>query len=263
MKAKAALIAIPVMMVLVLLAWQTDIVEAQIATDGLVSYWSFDRDDIEDKTVKDLWGDNDGTIEGRVEIVPGKIGEALEFHGWPDCVRVKDNESLALSDEVTLEAWVNVTQFVTNGGIITKGTITPRLQLLTVDGGRWKGVILSEGGWVDMYGSDNETGLWYHLAMVVDERGPEGLIVYCNGEPVGEPKDSSGVGDVSSDGDLVIGWDEGGWKEFYRGIIDEVRIYNRALTDEEIEQNMKATKGLAVSPAGKLALTWGGVKVSE
>ena len=44
------------------LALQTNPAKSQIVTDGLVSYWTFDSADIKDKTVKDVWGDNDGTI---------------------------------------------------------------------------------------------------------------------------------------------------------------------------------------------------------
>jgi len=43
------------------------------------------------------------------------------------------------------------------------------------------------------------------------------------------------------------------------GIIDEVMIYNRALSEDEIRQNFQA-KGLSVRPAGKLATVWGEVK---
>ncbi|MBC8235184.1 hypothetical protein H8E77_37035, partial [bacterium] len=50
--------------------------EAQAVKEGLVSYWTFDQADIKGKTVKDVWGDNDGTIIGP-KIVKGKVGEAL------------------------------------------------------------------------------------------------------------------------------------------------------------------------------------------
>ena len=50
-------------------------------------------------------------------------------------------------------------------------------------------------------------------------------------------------------------------RRFFKGLIDEVSIYNRALSEDEIEQNRTA-QGLAVKPsAEKLALTWGGIKV--
>ena len=46
---------------------------ASVVTDGLVSYWTFDRGYIIKKTVKDVWGDNNGTISGNPKVVPGKV----------------------------------------------------------------------------------------------------------------------------------------------------------------------------------------------
>ena len=56
---------------------------------------------------------------------------------------------------------------------------------------------------------------------------------------------------------------------FFKGIIDEVAIYNRALSAEEVKQNMEAQgvpeppEGTAVEPVGKLALIWGVIKLSK
>ena len=96
--------------------------KAQIVEDGLISYWTFDNADIDGDTLKDLWGNNHGTIEGNPEIIEGHIGEAMEFHGQPDRVVVSNHESLALSDEFTVEAWAKVGEFVTNGAMVSKGT---------------------------------------------------------------------------------------------------------------------------------------------
>ncbi len=58
---------------------------------------------------------------------------------------------------------------------------------------------------------------------------------------------------------LKVATDSNG-QNLFRGIIDEVRVYNRALSEEEINQNMKA-EGLAVEgPTDKLAVTWGEMK---
>ena len=56
-----------------------NIVEAQVVTDGLVSYWRLDT--IKGNTVVDVWGENDGTIFGDPKIAEGKIGKALNFDG--------------------------------------------------------------------------------------------------------------------------------------------------------------------------------------
>ena len=61
---------------------------ASIVTDGLVSYWTFDRGYINNKTGKDVWGDNNVTISGNPKVVPGQVGEALKFDGAGDFVNL-------------------------------------------------------------------------------------------------------------------------------------------------------------------------------
>ena len=77
MRAKITLVMALVVAVLVITAWQTGIAECEVVTDGLVSYWSFDRASIIGKTVKDVWGDTDTIIVGdpEVDIVEGRFGE--------------------------------------------------------------------------------------------------------------------------------------------------------------------------------------------
>jgi len=79
-------------------------------TDGLVSFWTFDKEDISGKTVNDIWGDNDGTMVGKPELVDGKIDQALSFNGTSDMVEVPGNDDLTQigTDSVTAEAWIDV-----------------------------------------------------------------------------------------------------------------------------------------------------------
>ena len=87
----------------------TNVAKAQnIVEDGLVSYWSFDGG-----TAEDLFGDNDGTIEGGPGVVDGKIGDALEFDGVDDFVDMGDpaDDSLDFGDEkdFSIAAWMDTT----------------------------------------------------------------------------------------------------------------------------------------------------------
>ncbi len=59
-----------------------NIAQAQQAiTDELISFWSFNQNTVTDNTVKDIFGTNNGTMNGNVEVVNGKIGDALKFSG--------------------------------------------------------------------------------------------------------------------------------------------------------------------------------------
>ena len=78
-----------------------------IVTDGLVSYWTFDRHQVIGGTVKDVWGENDGTIVGNPKVVSGHVREALEFDGPRDYVNLTNLGDFGTQrGEATFEAWV-------------------------------------------------------------------------------------------------------------------------------------------------------------
>ena len=87
---------------------------------------------------------------------------------------------------------------------------------------------------------------------------PSSVKILFNGELVGEsaPK-PAGVVDV--DGSIMVGARHPG-SEFFAGVIDDVAIYNRVLSDAEIARDMEAVGGAAVEAYGKLASTWGELK---
>jgi len=95
---------------------------------------------------------------------------------------------------------------------------------------------------------------WHHVALTFDEGEVK---IYLNGSVEGEGSVTSPLsGNVLT---LKVAADSDG-QNLFLGIIDEVRVYNRALGEDEINQNMGA-EGLAVgSPDGKLTLTWGEIK---
>ena len=52
-----------------------------VIEDGLIGYWSFDKDTVKGKTVADIWGNQDAEIIGDLQIVAGKFGEAVQLGG--------------------------------------------------------------------------------------------------------------------------------------------------------------------------------------
>ena len=77
------------------------LLEARVVEEGLVSYWSFDKADVKNKKVKDVWGKNDGTILGSPKHVEGRVREAFQFSGEPDTIDVPSpaNGSLDFGDD--------------------------------------------------------------------------------------------------------------------------------------------------------------------
>ena len=91
------------------------------------------------------------------------------------------------------------------------------------------------------------------------------ILFYSDGEDAGEAP--VGENEYADDAFIItIGWDPRCGMEYppFIGIIDEVSIYNRALSEDEIVQNFEAgVLDLAVEPAHKLAGTWGAMKVPK
>ena len=99
----------------------TNVTQAQIVEKGLVSYWSLDKADIKGKTVKDVRGKNDGTIDGAPKTVEGKLGEGLEFNGKNDYVEVKDNPSLNFGKgDFTMSVWVKYAVVAAPMGVLPR-----------------------------------------------------------------------------------------------------------------------------------------------
>ena len=238
--------------------------KAQIVEDGLISYWTFNNADIDGDTVKDVWGNNHGTIEGKPEIVKGHLGEALEFQGQPDRVVVSNHESLALSDKFTVEAWAKVNEFVTNAAMVSKGTGSGyfMLGMIEPDGFKVRLNDVRDGNSQGQYTGLFDVDRWYHLAMVVDGRNDSGLKLYVDGELIKPVQNNFSVGDIVCPNNLYIGFEERNTK-WYIGVIDEVRIYDRALDNADVQMNF-ASQVIAVEYRfDKLSTTWAKIKKAQ
>ena len=229
----------------------------QAVTDGLVSYWSFNKDSVAAKTVEDIFGVNDGTMDGNVEVVDGKVGEALKFSGGHvDCGA--DKSLTDIGDQITLEAWIKPEKpgWAIFAGISRSGNnsyVIAWSDQTRVDFNLWNGALET---WPFHSVAQPDVGKWHHIAGVYD--GSE-AIIYINGE-VDNEKKFEGVLKHNGENFWMGARKSDGLP--YHGILDELRLYNRGLSQAEIEQNLEA-EGLAVEPTQKLALTWGGIKGSK
>ena len=209
---------------------------------GLVGYWSFDEGS--GTTVNDLSGrGNVGTLQNGPTWTTGRVGGALSFDGVNDLVSVLDSASLNITGTITIEAWIKTTSASVDfsSTIITKGSgayflttgeytfTTPR-----VTGFLWIG-----GAWHFLRGNTPiNDGNWHHAVMTYNGSH---LKVYRNGILDAVPRAVSGAIGVDSR-PLNIGRYLGTSSLFFRGSIDEVRIYNRALSATEIMASFNATR---------------------
>ena len=241
--------------------WYADTAEAQRAVeDGLVSFWTFDDVDINGDTVKDIVGGNDGTMIGDVDTVEGMINQALEFDGAGSFVDCGGDESLDLTDALTIEVWINPNEAGEGGpnaGPLCKTNgVTWNWQLRYNAPGGFMGFQFNAGGskWLSVQ-ENLAPGQWHHITGTFD--GSD-AVCYLNGEE----KERISMPAISSGPDpFLIGQD--GWLNVFVGVVDEVRVYDRALSENEVGQNYRSRVQLAIEPAGKLAAAWGGIKSGD
>ena len=241
-----------------------NVAKAEIVTDGIVGYWPLDEHTIKGDTVEDILGENDGTIKGNPEMVEGMVGGAMEFDG-DDSVDIPGTESLSFTGkkELTVTAWVNAGSDDPVIGVVAGccGTIVAQRDVngwaLRYDGrnGGQEMEFIVCPGWQGDGGFGApvfKVGEWHYLTGVVDKSS---LLLYVDGELVKEMPFAGPITSIGSETEIGKAGDGG-----FIGLIDEVAIYDRALSAEEVKQNLEA-EGLAVVDSdGKVATTWAEVK---
>lgn len=245
----------------------TTITNAQFPEDGVVGYWSFDDGTINGKNVTDVLGENDGVLEGGPKQVKGKVGKALEFNGQ-NFVDIEGTKTLDVngSEEMTVAAWINADSDSPVVGVVAGccGTIVAQRDVdswaLRFDGrnaGTELEFIINAGGWQ----GDNGFGIpvypkgeWHHIVGIVDG---DKRYIYGDGKLMKEDNFNGPMQAGGTEHEIGNANDGG-----FVGLIDEVVIYNRALSANEVEMLYKA-EGLSVEPYGKLATRWAEIKMNR
>jgi hypothetical protein len=229
-----------------------------------VGIWLFDES--EGDIVADSSGKgNDGQLMGDPAWVDGKFGSALEFDGAGSHVSVPDSESLNPTTAITLAAWIYPKGFTGNGnGLLTKEA-QYILGLNWPQGGNAQklNLWLTIGGWI-LFASDDEipADSWSHVAVTYDGSTKK---LYIDGNLVNSgvfhAADQQGEIGTSANNILIAQGNTGVGSQAFEGLIDEIAVFNVALTESDIKDFMRGWGFLlAVTPARKLAATWGAVK---
>jgi beta-lactam-binding protein with PASTA domain len=192
-----------------------------------------------------------GTIRQALRV-PGKFGGALKFDGFDDWVTVTDTTAspLDLTTGMTLEAWVNPalmsgweTVMYKERGIAGEGLLS--YALYAHDGAPLNLGFPTPAGYVRLtpVASTTDSGArgttqvplntWTHLATTYDGSSQR---FYVNGVLVRTVANPGTI--VQANGALRIGGNASSTGEFFQGLIDEVRVYNRALSAAEIATDM-------------------------
>ena len=297
-------------------------------TDGLVSYWTFDQQDIIDGTARDVWGKNDGIIVGDPKLVAGRVNGALEFDGFDDYVNLTNLGDFGSQvGTSTFEAWIKTSfkedRWTTLFKVRDVGFAGRDPEVIKImDPNCSMGWGIDLNGWAkpaiftklglkpDKFfehpplNNDDEIsfdkdmvrtylthklrahrcgtstagwrfpisdGEWHHLVYIngvpyVDENGHEWWqrAIFIDGKQEWRSRHQWEPGDFIPFIEPVYlgaGNNRGEAERFFNGIIDEVRIYNRPLTADEVTQNFEI--GLSVEATKKLPIVWGALKTAQ
>ncbi len=232
--------------------------------DGLVVYFAFE--DGKGGTVSDLSGNgNHGELEGDTDWSDGKYRNGLNFGGENGIVRVKHTPNFVFTEGITICAWIRPTLAVGPGTwqlIAAKGPDVDEFFeiLLHPDGYIWMGWKLSNGRQVPAKSPVKiEKNEWQHVA--VSFQRAEWWTVYLDGEVlIDHPKQEGKL--VSVESPLILGTEEPlNLNRYYNGDMDEFALFNRGLTQKEIQKIQGGIEDiLAVEPIAKLSTTWGRIK---
>jgi hypothetical protein len=212
----------------------------------LVGWWRLDEGS--GTTAYDSSGNgNDGTILGNPQWVPGKVGGALDFDGDGDYVNCGNDPIFDITEEITLAVWVNAND--NNNGEnncwLGKGDNAYAIKHQT---GNYLEFFIFDGAWHSTNYSTDITSLngdWHHMAGTYD--GSE-LKFYLDGELAANLVYSSTIGTAAHN--VTIGENSQATGRYFDGMLDDPRIYNEALSQDDIQSIMLgAAFAYAFSPS--------------
>jgi chitodextrinase len=212
---------------------------------GLVGAWGFGEG--AGATTADGSGNgNTATITGASWTAQGRYGNALSFNGSGNVVRVPSSTSLNLTTGMTLSAWIRPTASQSGWRTVLQRQAEAYFLTASSDSpGRPAGGATIGGNVPYLIGpTANPVNAWTHLAATYDGST---LRLYVNGAPAGSRAATGAIQTTTNP--LWIGGNTP-YGEYFQGLIDEVRVYNRALSQTEIQTDMNA----GIDSAGLLTL---------
>lgn len=247
--------------------------------EGLVFYFTFDN--VKGQMVLDA-SDNqhDGEIVGKTKFVKGKYRNAIQITAnTEECVNVPAWQSLKINGEITMSAWVYRENWADGSGYwFDKGCYAGLanrhaygMAVFQVKEAHWhlgglKGTVITmilggTGRQMRFSGTlpRTESEKWHHVVGTYDGAFVK---IYLDGELLFEGEKFGPINEIFpevNDQALRIGCAKDRPQyAFDNGSIDEVGLWRRALTQDEIKTAMQDT--FAVSPKDKASTTWGDIK---
>ena len=247
------------------------VVDAQVAEDDLILYFSYNKDTLKGDEVIDASGNkNDGLIKGKdIESVKGKVGEGMEFPGVSTSyISVREHMYEDPVKAMTLTAWVKVDV----RGMIASWDRSEFFRFAVGDdvGGNAATTFVAFDHCCpihDWFGkTDVADDKWHHLVAWFDGKEKR---IYVDGkldEKIASPTKVIGAGQARY-GFIGIGSEAAAFDAAtgptwaFNGLMDEFMLFHRALSEKEIEYLANGPADpFDVDPKDKLSTTWGHMK---
>ncbi len=232
----------------------TSLSQKNVNSSGLVGHWTFDGSKMTSNVADSSGNGNHGYLQGQISTTTkiGKIGQSIQFDGIDDRVNVPDSSQFTISGPFAVSAWIKMNN-ASGFRLVSKATIAATQAewgMGTSGAGSAYYFQLYSGGSAANNCSANVTSAatgdvntWVHLLVQYSGSGGcGGISIYRNGEIQSVTTVNSGSGFSSfsnTSAPVNIGAlfnDDPTYKSYARGLIDDVRIFNRTLSSTEIRQ---------------------------
>ena len=197
---------------------------------GLISWWKGNGN------ANDSYGSNNGTLINGATFAPGKVGQAFSFDGVNQFVSITDSPSLRPKD-LTIETWVKFSSVPSMAIIAAKtlGSVYGDSFFLDLEYGKLNGGVGDNSGFGEIvsYPFIPELNAWYHLTYTFDD-STKTQALYINGQQVATGTQATSIAYDSHP--VLIGADINSESPgyYFPGSVDEVKVYNRSLSVDEI-----------------------------
>jgi len=194
-----------------------------INTSNIIGYWKLNSNALDSSD-----NGNDGTINGDTLSVTGKFNDAYYFDGASDYISITNDASLDTED-ITISAWIKLNSYSGSWQDILSYGDEGHIFAVS-DNNKILAGVQGSGPTCEFEGSDIILNEWYNVVMTRDASS-NNITIYFNGQ-----YDTSNICSVATptlDEDIWIGGCNT-YGEHFDGIIDEVVIFNRTLSFNEI-----------------------------
>ncbi len=222
-------------------------------TDNLVGYWTFDGEDVAGVTAYDRSGrGNNGTLTAGPVRAIGKIGQSLDFNGSTQYVSVPSTSSLQITNDIAVSAWVFLDTNTSNDlAIVVKVNAATPDYTFYISASDFLAFYANGLGSILSTGTIVPDGQWHH---VLASRSGSVMSFYKDGVAVGT---STFSGSFATNANALLIAGDTGASTFLDAKVDDVRIYNRALSVDEIKRLYKMGATFTIGVSRKDTMTEG------